>query len=71
MNGYESVFINYWYNMVGSPVSYCNSFIYRNKCICMTSMVMLDITIEVSVNKELPLKGGPKLGLGTSPLLGI
>ena len=31
----------------------------------MTSMMMLDITIEVSVNKELPLKGGPKLGLGT------
>ena len=34
----------------------------------MTSMVMLDITMEVSINKEFPLKGGPKLGLGTSAL---
>ena len=32
----------------------------------MTSMGILDITMEVSINKEFPLKGGPKLGLGTT-----
>ena len=30
----------------------------------MTSMVMLDITMEVSVNKELPLKGWTQAWLG-------
>ena len=30
----------------------------------MTSMMMLDITIEVSVNKELPLKGWSQAWLG-------
>ena len=32
--------------------------------ICMTSMMMLNITIEVSVNIELPLKGRPQAWLG-------
>ena len=34
--------------------------------ICMTFMMMLSITIEVSVNIELPLKGRPQAWLGHS-----
>ena len=34
--------------------------------ICMTSMMVLSITIEVSVNIELPLKGRPQAWLGHS-----
>ena len=40
-----------------SPVSYQDSFIAIEIYICMTSMMMLDITMEVSVNIGLPLKG--------------
>ena len=36
----------------------------------MTSMVMLEITMEVSVNIELPLKGRAQAWLGLS-LLGL
>ena len=44
--------------------------------ICMTSMMMLSITIEVSVNNKPPLKGRPQAWLGHSSwalqaLLGI
>ena len=47
-----------------SPVSYQNSFIAIEIYICMTSMMMLDTTMEVSVSKELPLKGRPQAWLG-------
>ena len=47
-----------------SPVSYHNSFIAIEIYICMTSMMMLDITIEVSVNIKLPLKGRTQAWLG-------
>ena len=47
-----------------SPVSYHNSFIAIEIYICMTSMMMLDITIEVSVNTGLPLKGRTQAWLG-------
>ena len=55
-----------------SPVSYQNSFIAIEIYICMTSMMMLDITMEVSVNIGLPLKGRTQAWLGHSwALLGI
>ena len=47
-----------------SPVSYHNSFTAIEIYICMTSMMMLDITIEVSVNIGLPLKGRTQAWLG-------
>ena len=47
-----------------SPVSYQNSFIAIEIYICMTSMVMLGITMEVSVNIGLPLKGRTQAWLG-------
>ena len=47
-----------------SPVSYQNSFIAIEIYICMTSMMMLDITMEVSVNIGLPLKGRTQAWLG-------
>ena len=37
-------------------MSYHNSFIAIETYICMTSMMMLDITMEVYVNKSLPKK---------------
>ena len=40
-----------------SPVYYYSSFNTREIYICMTSMMMLEITMEVSVNNDLPLKG--------------
>ena len=49
-----------------SPVSYQNSFIAIEIYICMTSMTMLDITMEVSVNIGLPLKGRTQAWLGNS-----
>ena len=47
-----------------SPASYHNSFITIEIYICMTSMMMLDITIEVSVNIGLPLTGRTQAWLG-------
>ena len=47
-----------------SPVSYHNSFIAIEIYIFMISMMMLDITIEVSVNIGLPLKGRTQSWLG-------
>ena len=66
MNDCMFVFVNQYYKMLGSPVSYWNSFIVMEICICMTSMMILHITIEVSVNKELPLKGRAQARLGHS-----
>ena len=40
-----------------SPVRYFDSFIAIETYICMTSMMMLGITMEVSINKSLPIKG--------------
>ena len=40
---------------IESPVRYFDSFIAIETYICMTSMMMLDITKEVSINKSLPI----------------
>ena len=48
---------------IGSPVRYSDSFIAIETYICMTSMVMLGITMEVSINKSLPIKGRPQAQL--------
>ena len=40
-----------------SPVCCCYSFIAIEIYICMTSMMIVEITMEVSVNTDLPLKG--------------
>ena len=45
---------------IESSVRYFDSFIAKETYICMTSMMMLDITMEVSINKSLPLKGRPQ-----------
>ena len=45
---------------IESPVRYFDSFIAIETYICMTSMMMLDITMEVSINKSLPIKGRPQ-----------
>ena len=47
-------------------VSYQSSFIAIETYICMTSMMMLDITMEVSTNKSLPIKGKTQAKLGHS-----
>ena len=39
------------------PVRYFDSFIAIETYICMFSMMMLGITMEVSINKSLPKKG--------------
>ena len=52
--------------MLRSPVCYLNSFIAIETYICMTSVVMLDIIIEVRENKALPLKGRTQTWLGHS-----
>ena len=49
-----------------SPVRYFDSFIAIETYICMTSMVMLSITMEVSINKSLPIKGKTQAKLGHS-----
>ena len=54
------------YSMNTSPVYYYNSFIAIEMYICMTSMMMLSITMEVRVNIDLPLKGRPQAWLGHS-----
>ena len=51
---------------VESPVRYIDSFIAIETYICMTSVMMLDITMEVSINKSLPIKGRPQAQLGHS-----
>ena len=45
---------------IESPVRYFDSFIAIETDKCMTSMMMLDITMEVSINKSLPLKSRPQ-----------
>ena len=60
------VFINQCYDLFESPVYYKNSFIAIEIYICMTSMMMLEISMEVSVNIELPLKGRAQAWLGLS-----
>ena len=45
---------------IKSPVRYFDSFIAIETYICVTSMMMLDITMEVSINKSLPIKGRPQ-----------
>ena len=45
---------------IESPVRYFDSFIAIETYICMTSMMMLDIIMEVSKNKSLPLKDRPQ-----------
>ena len=45
---------------IESSVRYFDSFIAIETYICMTSMMMLDITLEVSINKSLPKKGRPQ-----------
>ena len=52
--------------MFESPVRYFDSFIAIETYICMTSMMMLDITMEVSINKSLPIKGKTQAKLGHS-----
>ena len=47
-----------------SPVCCYYSFIAIEIYICMTSMMMLEITMEVSVNNDLPLKGRAQAWLG-------
>ena len=55
-----------------SPVRYFDSFIAIETYICMTSMMMLGITMEVSINKSLPIKGKTQAKLGHSwALFGI
>ena len=49
-----------------SPVCCYYSFIAIGIYICMTSMMMLEITMEVSVNIDLPLKGRAQAWLGHS-----
>ena len=49
-----------------SPVRYFDSFIAIETYICMTSMMMLGIAIEVSINKSLPIKGKTQAKLGHS-----
>ena len=59
MDDFALAFINESYEYK-SPVSYHNSFIAIETYICITSMMMLDITMEVYVNKSLPIKGRPQ-----------
>ena len=47
-----------------SPVRYLDSFIAIETYICMTSMMMLGITMEVSINKSLPIRGKTQAKLG-------
>ena len=60
MNEFTLAFINCGYNVHKSPVRYFDSFIAIETYICMTSIMMLDITMEVSINKSLPIKGRPQ-----------
>ena len=52
--------------MSESLVRYFDSFIPIETYTCMTSMVMLGITMEVSINKSLPIKGKTQAKLGHS-----
>ena len=52
--------------MFESPVRYFDSFIAIETYMCITSMVMLGITMEVSINKSLPIKGKTQAKLGHS-----
>ena len=45
---------------IESPVKYFDSFIAIETYICMISIMMLEITMEVSINKSLPIKGRPQ-----------
>ena len=52
--------------MFESPVRYFDNFIAIETYIRMTSMVMLGITMEASINKSLPIKGKTQAKLGHS-----
>ena len=72
MNEFTLAFINCWYTVHKSPVRYFDSFIAIEMYIYMTSMVMLGITMEVSINKSLLIKGKTQAKLGHSwALFGI
>ena len=64
MNEFTLAFINCWYTHYAwkSSKIFRQLYCYRN--MCMTFMMMLDITMEVSVNKLLTLKGSPQAWLG-------
>ena len=49
-----------------SPVRNFDSFIAVETYICMTYIVMLGITMEVSISKSLPIKGKTQAKLGHS-----
>ena len=55
--------------MYKSLVRYFDSFIAIETYICMTSMMMLDFTMEVSINKSLPTKDKTQAKLGHSQAL--
>ena len=63
INEFTLAFIISWYNVYKSPVWYFDSFIAKETYICMPSMMMLDITMEVSINKSLPIKDRPQAWL--------
>ena len=54
-----------------SPVYCQSSFNTIETYICMTSMMMLEITMEVRVNIDLPLKGRAQAWLGHSTFLAL
>ena len=54
-----------------SPVYCKSSFNTIETYICITSMMMLEITMEVSVNIDLPLKGRAQAWLGHSTFLAL
>ena len=60
MNEFTLDLLTIEYTVHESPVSYFDSFIAIETYICMTSMMMLDITMEVYINKSLPLKDRPQ-----------
>ena len=45
---------------IESPVRCLDSCLAFETYICVTFMMMLDITMEVSINKSLPIKGKPQ-----------
>ena len=64
MNEFTLVLLKVDTLCIESPVRYFDSFIAIETYICMTSMMMVDITMEVSINKSLPIKGRPQAQLG-------
>ena len=64
MNEFTLVLLKVDTLCIESPVRYFDSFIAIETYICMTSMMMVDITMEVSINKSLPIKGRLQAQLG-------